>query len=206
MDYFLLLSKKDRGCPEVQSAILYDKFYVSKNAEKIDIGNYSWYKNLYPNDIPFQEKLFFIAKDKLWDFDIRRDSIRFSIVSEEFLALLKRFSAPIRSCVRVTVCSKIGKPISIRNYYAVAFTPVEIKDVADESSCYEIWEPRTVIRIDKLVIRNSFSEHFTMIAHAPCCPSICSEEFYKAAIEMGTKGIEFTPVKQFRWEEEFIPI
>ena len=122
-------------------------------------------------------------------------------MSEEFLNLLRKFSAPISSCASVTVCSQAGNPINTRNYYIVTFYPVEITKVADERSRYELWEPQTVVRIDEFVIREDFSEHFVKIAHSARCPSICSKDFYLAAVEMGVKGVDFVPIKEFRWME-----
>jgi len=114
MEYFMLYSKKDRGCPEAISAILYDRFYPVKDAEKVDIGRYSWYESVNPQDIRFSDGLCLIVRDSLWDFDIRRDG-RFYIVSEEFLALLKEFGAPICTSSPVTACSRAGKPVGSRS-------------------------------------------------------------------------------------------
>jgi len=199
MDYFILSSKKDKGCPEaISSAILYDKFYTSKDAGKINIGDYPWYKNVYIEDTSFPEGLFLIAKDKLWDFDIRKDSSGYFIVSEDMLTLLQKFSAPISSYAPVMVCSQSSKPISIRNYYVAAFYPVEINEIADERSRYELLGTRTIVKIDRFIIREGFSKHFCVIAHSANCPPICSKDFYEAAIETGVMGVNFIPVEEFR--------
>ena len=68
MDYFMLCSKKEKGCPTAENAILYDKFYTPKEAEKVDIGNYPWYKNVNTEDVHFPDGLFFDCPGQIVGF------------------------------------------------------------------------------------------------------------------------------------------
>jgi hypothetical protein len=205
MIYYRLSQKEERGCPVgYLRAVLYDKYYARKEAEHIEHGYFPWYaKILYPNvKITLPEGMVCIAKYQLWDFDIRANG--FFIVSDEFMGLLKKFSVPMESFVPITVCSQDGKSISKKNYNAVIFPKVDIFDVMDQEESYVILDKETgfVRLIKKLVLRSDFSQHLfvpTLRLHAGYWTPICSEQFYKAAIDIGLKGVIFTPLHDPDW-------
>jgi hypothetical protein len=190
MIYYRLSQKEERGCPVgYLRAVLYDKYYARKEAEHVEHGYFPWYaKILYPNvKITLPEGMVCIAKYRLWDFDIRAN--RFFIVSDEFMGLLKKFSVPMESFVPITVCSQDGKSISKKNYNAVIFPKVDIFDVMNQEESH-------------VVLRSDFSQHLfvpTLRLHPGYWTPICSEQFYKAAIDLGIKGVIFMPLHDPDW-------
>ncbi|MDR1795196.1 MAG: hypothetical protein LBR25_07350 [Erysipelotrichaceae bacterium] len=198
MEYFTLAAKKEKGCPLAIGAMLYDKFYDKKEADKVDVGRFPWYDFHY--DMVFDKELCLIVKDRLWDFDIRMES-RYFVVSSEFLALMQDFSAPIRSSAPVQVFSTSGEPISTREYHILNIIQTPIMDIAGADSDYELSKTGTVVRrMNRLCIKPDFVQHFIKIANT--LPAICSDKFRVAAIERGVKGVDFIPlIDQSQWEE-----
>jgi hypothetical protein len=205
MLYYRLSQKEERGCPVGGlNAVLYDKYYTRKEAAHIEYGRFPWYAKIRNPEfkITLPEGMVCIAKDRLWNFDIR--ACYFFIVSDEFMGLLKEFSVPMESFVPITVCSQDGKSISKKNYNAVIFPKVDIFDIMDRKKSHiKIDEEDGSIRyIRELVLRPDLSQHlFVPMLHLDpgYRTPICSEQFYQAAMDMDIKGVNFTPMHDPFW-------
>jgi hypothetical protein len=200
MIYYRLSQKEERGCPLGDlRVVLYDRYYARKEAECVELGGFPWYAEIHSKDarICLPKGMVAITKERLWDFDIRARG--FFLVSDEFMGMLKEFSVPMESFAPITVCSQDGKSVSKKNYNAVIFPKVDIFDVMDqEKSQVGIDKELGWVRsIKKLVLRSDFSQHLFVPMlrlysgyHTP----ICSAPFYKAALDLNIKGVNFTPL------------
>jgi hypothetical protein len=205
MEYFILSRKKERGCPTgLLNSILYDRFYDRKEASKIKYGYFPWYADAlkYNVHIALPKGLVLISKDPLYDFEIRNHMGSIYYVSENFLNLLNAFNVGFSNCVPISVCNQDGKPISDKQYFAIIFNKFRITDVANlELSVLEIDNFDIIRRIKKLAIRDDFAQHFFIFAKARSYydTPLCSNDFYRAALEIDVKGINFIPLNNIKW-------
>jgi hypothetical protein len=203
MEYFLLSRKKDRGCPTgFLFSVLYDRFYSRKEAKKIEHGYFPWYKDALDLNarILLPDGLCLIAKEPLYDFEIRNHMGELYYVSEDFLSLLKKHNTPLRGCAPISVCSQDGKRITQRDYFIVILDTVEISDVIDmENSILEIDNFGFVRRVKKLAIKRGLSQGFfkiTKMAYNRYLTPLCSEHFREEMLGMNAKGVDFVPLEE----------
>ena len=212
MSYFVLLQKKEKGCPIFSiNGVFYDSFV--QNVNKLHYGFKPWYAlDSSEADKVFPEKMFLISKDKLIDYDIRSQgySLKFYVVSEQFLELLNEFSIPIKEQCPLEIVNSSGKPIAKKKYFVIRLSGKIYLDkemMIEEKSVLRKASKSTFMML-KPIFKNEVNLDLFKLKYMDPGQDVifCSEKFYEAAIKKKFRGMEFVNVLDIKWSSGREPI
>lgn len=199
MEYYVLSQKEESGCPVgFLHADLYDNFY--SNTKGVEFGFFPWYAEQgRPGPrTPFPEGMVLISKDKLYDFDIHSVGRFFYVVSDEFLEACRSVNVNIVDSVKIQVVSEAGERISAKDYNAVFFEELDVRQDCDPASTF-VEENGRPIRFKKLILPDAWKrdvfKYKRLISGSDSL--ICSQSFKDLADNF--KGVEFMPLEDVLW-------
>ena len=201
MNYFVLSSKVERGCPIslVEDARLYDKFYDDLKTAP-EFGLFPWYAASKTCALPLNACL--ISKSRLYEFDIRKRTDSIYVISDLFVSLAKDIGVTFLDAQPVSVRSRKGKKISSKEYFIVRFREEPFESVALlESSKYDVDLSHFVL--EKIAIKPDCQLHLFLIQNvAPIQHTFfCSELFLESAKKHDIKGINFFKCDEAPWQD-----
>ncbi|TKI52862.1 hypothetical protein FC756_26870 [Lysinibacillus mangiferihumi] len=193
-DTFAIFEKEDKFCPILLEGILHTEFFEKNpfEARDSDAGEWRTTKNIM-TDLP--EELWFVSKDRNYNFDLRwkRDGF---FVSIEFLNLLNKFGIGNFHYTKLHMVNKHKESITSKEYFYVRFYN-RLEDVIDmEKSNIEFYKQNGLMKkIWDLQLKNAnvLPDVFLLNNTKLLSILICSEKFKKEAEKLNLKGITFVP-------------
>ncbi|MGY3187376.1 Imm43 family immunity protein [Lysinibacillus sp. TE18511] len=191
---FAIFEKEDKFCPTLLEGMLHTEFFEKNpfEARDSDAGEWRTTKNIM-TDLP--EELWFVSKDRNYNFDLRwkRDGF---FVSLEFLNLLRKFGINSFQYTKLHMVNRNNESISSREYYYVRFYN-RLEDVIDmEKSNIEFYkQDGRIKKIWDLQLKKSniLPDVFLINNTKLLNIIICSEEFKNEAEKLKLNGITFVP-------------
>lgn len=125
-DIFAIFAKKDKFCPTFLEGILHTKFFEEEpfRGRSSDSGDWRVSRN---TKTKLPKELWFVTKDRKYNFDYRWDSGGY-ILSVEFLNLLQDFGVHNYLHTKIHLVNKHKENIALKEYYYVKFYN-QLKDV-----------------------------------------------------------------------------
>ncbi|WP_155420238.1 Imm43 family immunity protein [Burkholderia cepacia] len=206
MKYYVLLEKKERGCPVgSMQGICCDKFV--KDIDGLEYGLKPWYNPFDERENIFPGEMFLISRDKLIAYDVRASGAgpTFHVVSQGFLGLLKDFSVPIRETQSLNVVNSKGLGVSEKKYHIIIFGDNLYEDKGDVVGRGSVLVPNEyggIFSIENICFKSGLSKDFFKIKNitAGQDPIFCSERFVGEAVKRGVvAGMEFRSVNEVNW-------
>ncbi|MFJ7979110.1 Imm43 family immunity protein [Lysinibacillus xylanilyticus] len=191
---FAIFKKEGIFCPNLLEGIMHTEFFEKDPFEprESDDGEWRTTKNIM-TELP--EEIWFVSKDRRYDFDLRWQDGGF-FVSLEFLNLLKKFGIDNFQYTNLYMVNKHKESISSKEYFFVRFYD-KLEDVIDmEKSNIEFYKQNGRIKkIWDLQLESStiLPEVFQINNIRLFRVMFCSEEFKKEAEKLKLKGIAFVP-------------
>jgi len=206
MEYYVLLEKKERGCPVgSMQGIVYDKFVG--NVDELEYGLKPWYNPFDEGGKIFPGEMFLISRDKLIAYDIRSGGAgsKFNLISSAFLDVLKGFGVPMREVQPINIVDRSGGAISKKSYFIVSFDSGLYEDPDDVLSSESILLPDEFggqFSIESLSIRSDVKRDFFKIKnlYPGQDPIFCSEKFVaEVKDKKADAGVEFRNIAEVDW-------
>jgi hypothetical protein len=190
---YVIVNKMEKGSPlNLSEGILHTELKKDKPFEPLitDSGEWRKYKN---NITQLPSELWFITKDKYYNFDMRWDSGGF-FISNEMLNLLKRHNTIDYVYTKLNILNKKLEPVSSKEYYYMKFN--NYSDIIDyEKSKIDYDKKGIVKKIWRLSIKG-INENVFMINNWSLYNKLfCDEMFKNEAEKNKIIGIEFAPLK-----------
>ncbi|MDR0240583.1 MAG: hypothetical protein LBJ65_03175 [Burkholderia sp.] len=203
-NYYVLLEKKERGCPVgAMQGVVYDKFV--ENVLDVNYEGKPWYNY---RDLPgemFPNEMFLISRDKLISYDIRSSgpNSKFQIVSQGFLKVLIDFSVPIRESRPITIVDSKGRDISEKEYHIISLgSDIYKEDVLEKSSIVGLNEFGDCFVVGGVDFKDEFKSDFFKIKNLDLAQNaiFCSEKFVGEAVKRKVAaGVEFRRIDEIDW-------
>lgn len=194
---FAIFEKKDKFCPTLLEGILHTEFFEKEpfEARDSDAGEWRTTKNII-TELP--KELWFISKDRKYEFDLRWDSEGF-FISIEFLNLLLKFDIKNFQYTKLHMVNKRKESIASKEYYYVRFYD-RLEDVIDmDKSNIEFYKQNGRIKkIWDLQLKSTITFPDVFLINNTRLLNIifCSEEFKEEAENLNIMGINFVSHNQ----------
>lgn len=191
---FAIFEKEDKFCPTLLEGILHTEFFEKNPFEARDSDDGEWRttRNIV-TELP--KELWFVSKDRGYEFDLRWDSEGF-FISSEFLNLLLKFGINNFHYTKLHMVNKHKKSISSKEYYYVRFYD-RLEDVIDmEKSNIEFYKQNGRIKKiwDLQLKKSNILPGVFLIDNTKILNILfCSEEFKNETEKLKLKGITFVP-------------
>lgn len=194
---FAIFKKKEKFCPTLLEGILHAEFFEKEPFEPrdSDIGEWRTTRNI---ETSLPKELWFVTKDKKYEFDFRWDSQGF-LISSDFLNLLIKFQIHNIQYTKLHIVNKHKENVCSKEYYYLRFYD-KLEEAIDlekskidfdnrNGSIKEIWDLRLKNTID-------FPNVFVLNNIGFAGILFCSEEFKEEAERLKIMGISFIPADQ----------
>ncbi|CAB3774220.1 MULTISPECIES: Imm43 family immunity protein [Burkholderia] len=206
MKYYVLLERKERGCPVgSMQGIIYDEFV--EDVEALEYWVKPWYNQFDDREIIFPGEMFLISRDKLILYDVRSGGAgsKFNLVSLEFLRVLVDFDVHLREMQPLHVVDRHGVCISKREYRIISFARdvyESAEGVVKESSILMPDEFGGQFSIESISIKAGVNRDLFKIKniYSGQDPIFCSERFVdEVKVRQVDAGIEFRRIEEIDW-------
>lgn len=203
MNYFVLSTKVERGCPIalIEDAKLYDQYYEELKKAP-EVGSYPWYSYKTSQTCALPANACLISKSRSYDFDIRQLRDNIYVVSHVFLQMANEMQITFLDMQPIEVKSRQGKTISSKSYYIIRFEQTNFETVASlENSKYTLDPPLYIF--EKIVIQSSCQLPLFLIKNAVPVQDtfFCSELFLECAKKHHIKGVNFFECGEAPWQD-----
>lgn len=189
-NYWALFEKEGRGAPLSLSEGIMHAEFPQKNPFAPLASDYGAWRTSVNIPIELPKQLWFVTRDRSYDFDLRFNSGGF-IVSHIFLGLLQRYASTPYVSTPIHMVNKFGDSVTRKEYYYIRF--YNYTDLIDHAASNIIYNDKGFIKKPlELHLKAGILQQVFMTDSSFFYNRLfCTDTFREACLETSIYGVEF---------------